>query len=84
MSGNVWEWNDLTGATSSTRGLRGGGCLGDDQVSTDRREAATNFTDSYPGFRLAAVPESSTWVMALAGLACGGWGLLRRYRAPSP
>ena len=36
---------------------------------------------SYLGFRLAspvAVPEPSTWVMGLAGLACGGWQMYRR------
>jgi hypothetical protein len=36
------------------------------------------------GFRLAspvAVPEPSTWVMGLAGIACGGWQMWRRRRA---
>ncbi|MFM8377918.1 MAG: PEP-CTERM sorting domain-containing protein [Planctomycetia bacterium] len=36
------------------------------------------------GFRLAipvAVPEPSTYAMALAGIACGGWSLWRRKRA---
>jgi len=36
------------------------------------------------GFRLAspvAVPEPSTWVMGLAGIACGGWEMWRRRRA---
>jgi formylglycine-generating enzyme required for sulfatase activity len=35
------------------------------------------------GFRLAApvaVPEPSTWVMGLAGIAVGGWGFLRRHQ----
>jgi uncharacterized membrane protein len=27
---------------------------------------------------VAAVPEPSTWAMGLAGIACGGWRLLRR------
>jgi hypothetical protein len=28
----------------------------------------------------AIVPEPSTWVMGLAGLACGGWGVWRRLK----
>ena len=27
---------------------------------------------------VVAVPEPSTWVMGLAGIACGGWGMYRR------
>ena len=33
---------------------------------------------SSTGFRLAAVPEPSTYAMALAGLACGGYSMFRR------
>jgi hypothetical protein len=36
---------------------------------------------SFIGFRVAsavAVPEPSTYCMALAGLACGGWSMFRR------
>jgi hypothetical protein len=33
------------------------------------------------GFRLVAVPEPSTYVMALAGLAGGGYSLVRRRRS---
>jgi len=29
---------------------------------------------------LAVVPEPSTYAMALAGLACGGWQMMRRRR----
>jgi hypothetical protein len=38
----------------------------------------------YIGFRLAspvAVPEPSTYSMALAGLACGGYSMWRRKQA---
>jgi hypothetical protein len=27
---------------------------------------------------ISVVPEPSTYAMALAGLACGGWGIRRR------
>jgi formylglycine-generating enzyme required for sulfatase activity len=86
MNGNVVEWNDLTGATGSSRGLRGG----------DFSDTAVGLSSSYGGtlgpsaevsdrgFRLAspvAVPEPSTWVMGLVGLAGGGWQMVRRRRA---
>jgi len=45
---------------------------------------ATTMQSIRIGFRLAspvAVPEPSTWVMGLAGIACGGWQMWRRRRA---
>ena len=86
MSGNLREWNDLTGAAGSSRGLRGGGWnFGAFNLSSSSR--ITNDPSGEGGvigFRLAspvAVPEPSTWVMGLAGLACGGWQMVRRRRA---
>jgi formylglycine-generating enzyme required for sulfatase activity len=86
QSGNVFQWNDLRGAAGSSRGLRGG----------DWTSGASNLSSSFGGasapslegtgigFRLAspvAVPEPSTYAMALAGLACGGYSMFRRRRA---
>jgi sulfatase modifying factor 1 len=82
MGGNVWEWNDLTGAAGSRIGVRGGGWLGSSDAGA--LSASARYTDvpsaggDYYGFRLAAVPEPSTYVMALAGLACGGYTMFRR------
>jgi sulfatase modifying factor 1 len=83
MTGNVAEMNDLTGAAGSSRGRRGGGWNNDAFVSS------SSSTDTISpsihagglGFRLAAavVPEPSTYAMALAGIACGGY-LVRRRR----
>jgi sulfatase modifying factor 1 len=84
MSGNVAEWNDLTGSSGSTRGLRGGAWFSSaSEVSFSQRDSTQFYTDetSAIGFRLAspvAVPEPSTWAMGAAGLVCGGWQLLRR------
>jgi formylglycine-generating enzyme required for sulfatase activity len=83
MSGNVWEWNDLTGAAGSSRGVRGSDWNGDAfELSSSNRTASAPSTGSgFIGFRLAspvAVPEPSTWVMGLAGIACGGWQMWRR------
>ena len=86
MSGNIREWNDLTGAADSSRGGRGGDWINNafNLSSADRNPYAPSAEGASAGFRLAspvAVPEPSTCVMALAGLACGGYSLLRRRRA---
>ena len=86
MSGNLYEWNDLTGAAGSSRGRRGGGWDYDafDLSSSGRDTAGPSGEVNVVGFRLAspvAVPEPSTWVMAAGGLACAGWGAWRRRRA---
>ena len=109
MSGNIDEWNDLTGAAGGFRGLRGGewSDTGAFALASSARSTApasssesignafflsssleiTNdpsFESVNYGFRLAspvAVPEPSTWVMGLAGSACGGWQMWRRRRA---
>jgi sulfatase modifying factor 1 len=84
MGGNVYEWNDLTGVANSSRGNRGGNW--DNVAAANLSSIAggkTNATDEHTslGFRLAspvAVPEPSTYAMALAGLACGGFSMWRR------
>jgi formylglycine-generating enzyme required for sulfatase activity len=86
MSGNLLEWNDLTGSAGSSRGLRGGYWLNlaFDLSSSDRGTNAPSTQIVSIGFRLASpvpVPEPSTWVMGLAGIACGGWQMWRRRRA---
>ncbi len=84
QSGNVWEWNDLTGADWPSRGVRGGYfasyaySLSPEDSNAHYATASENLS---LGFRLAspvAVPEPSTWVMGLAGIACAGWGAFRR------
>ena len=49
--------------------------------SADRHAPIPSAETVYVGFRLAAVPEPSTYAMAFAGLACGGYSLFRRRRA---
>jgi len=83
MGGNVVEWNDLTGAADLFRQRRGGNWslnaarLPSSQFDTSGTDTETNTT----GFRLVAVPEPSTWVMGLAGIACVAWRSVRRRRA---
>ena len=83
MGGNVIEWNDLTGAAGSSRGRRGGSWSNSAVPSSGRITGAPSNESDINGFRLAspvAVPEPSTWVMAGAGIACGGWRMWRRQR----
>jgi sulfatase modifying factor 1 len=81
MSGNIFEWNDLTGAAGSSRGLRGGDWNDNAFLlsSSGRGTNAPSLEVFRIGFRLVSpVPEPSTWVMGLAGIACGGWQVWRR------
>jgi sulfatase modifying factor 1 len=83
MSGNVWEWNDRRGDASSGRGLSGGNWdIGESGLSSSFiASSVPSGENNLIGFRLAspvAVPEPSTWVMGLAGLACGGYSMWRR------
>ena len=85
QSGNVLEWNDLTGAAGSSRGRRGGSFGSSEFLvsSSVRTAGGPSLETSNIGFRLAspvAVPEPSTWCLALAGLAAGGLMIRRRRR----
>ncbi len=86
QSGNVYQWTDLDGTSGSSRGLRGGvwGNRSPFNLSSSGRYSfAPSNEIADIGFRLAspvAVPEPSTWVMGLAGMACGGWQMWRRRR----
>ena len=86
QGGNVWEWNESAfGGTNSSpsenRAFRGGGW-----VSTEdflRSSVRGNFdprdgSDSI-GFRVASVPEPSTYALLL--MAGAGWLLWRRRKA---
>ena len=84
QSGNVYQWNDLDGVAGSSRGIRGGSWSDSSQFhlsSSNRFPFAPSSERELLGFRLAspvAVPEPSTYAMALAGLACGGYTMFRR------
>jgi formylglycine-generating enzyme required for sulfatase activity len=85
MSGNLGEWNDLTGAAGLTRGLRGGGWNSTNPIdlssSTSSMSGASYEIDGL-GFRLASpVPEiDPNGLSAVLGLIVGGLGLLERRR----
>ena len=87
QTGNVWEWT-ATGLGDEMWSRGGDWFISDDgngqPYYISRRYSIlllTNISSPYTGFRLAspvAVPEPSTYAMALAGLVCGGFSMWRR------
>jgi formylglycine-generating enzyme required for sulfatase activity len=84
MTGNVWEWTSTSANTAVlwTRGAAWNSTDNPNPMSSEfsRSNQATTTQVNTLGFRIVSVPEPSTCVMALAGLACGGWQVLRRRR----
>ena len=84
MSGNISEWVSGASGHPDDARLRGGAFWEYDNyyVSSEYSQGrAASDEDISSGFRLVspvAVPEPSTYAMALAGLACGGWQMYRR------
>lgn len=52
--------------------------LGSNMVKSVYADADGIYAGTEGGVSIAAVPEPSTYAMALAGLACGGYSLFRR------
>ncbi|MCX6876840.1 MAG: SUMF1/EgtB/PvdO family nonheme iron enzyme [Verrucomicrobia bacterium] len=69
QGGNVWQWNDAV--IGSSRGLRGGSwhCNLYDLSSSGRSNSGPSVEGNGTGFRVAAIPEPGSMVLAL--LACG-------------
>jgi sulfatase modifying factor 1 len=91
MSGNIFEWNDLTGAAGSSRGRRGGDWYNGNPVTVSSSYSypappSTEYNDI--GFRLAspvsepsAVPEiDPNSLGSVLALVLGSLGLLERRR----
>jgi formylglycine-generating enzyme required for sulfatase activity len=88
QGGNVYEWNEdaIDGVNDDPalqRVLRGGSFGNRDDALRYSSYGSVSPQDGFGdmGFRvasIAAVPEPSTYAMALAGLACGGWQMVRR------
>jgi hypothetical protein len=85
MTGNVWEWTSTAANTTVlwTRGAAWDSADNPNPMSSEfsRSNQATTTQVNTLGFRIVSVPEPSTYVMALAGLAYGGYSLVRRRRA---
>jgi formylglycine-generating enzyme required for sulfatase activity len=90
MSGNVYEWNDLTGSAGSFRGARGGSWadIAFGVSSSYNIVAGPSDEDDYIGFRLASpssgpsgVPEIDPAGMgSVLALVTGAMGLAERRR----
>ena len=84
-----WTVYDLSGGSTTGLGnLVLGGSLLDSLNQPLSPTARGYFTTSLSGqdvmLNFVAVPEPSTWAMALAGLACGCWMLRRQKPAGGP
>ena len=78
QGGNVWEWNDAV--IGSSRGLRGGSWDDFDCSLQSSLRFDLDPTDEYNivGFRVASVPEPSTYGLLLMGAAALWWWRRRK------
>ena len=82
----MWEWNDaVVGAGTSSRGQRGGSWVsyyygyGDGVLRSDARDYYPPGTvDNDVGFRLATLPEPSTYALLALGAGALMWARRRR------
>jgi hypothetical protein len=87
QTGNVGEFNDLTGSSFPARGIRGGwwsSFIAEQSALYRYQDDVRIEHGSTTGFRLAApapVPEPATWVTGACGLGCAAWEYWRRRRA---
>jgi hypothetical protein len=88
QGGNVWEWTEtaLSGDNNSAtnvRTIRGGGWTSlEGQLSSSFR-SSNGFPDgerTFIGFRVASVPEPSTYALLLAAAAGALWSAARKAR----
>jgi formylglycine-generating enzyme required for sulfatase activity len=88
QGGNVYEWNEsafdgVNNSPSEDRAYRGGDWLGIEGYlrSSGRDGLAPAHEDKFVGFRVASVPEPSTYaLLAVAAAGCGAHLLRRRRR----
>jgi formylglycine-generating enzyme required for sulfatase activity len=86
MSGNTFEFNTLTGGSSTNAGVRGGSfAVGPPGFlsGTSRFEFSTSTIDNEFGFRLVAVPEPESLALLATGGVAFAAGLIRRRRIAS-
>jgi formylglycine-generating enzyme required for sulfatase activity len=85
QGGNVWEWSEtafdgVNSSSTEVRAFRGGSwqLAEDDMRSTDRLDNSPTDEGMGIGFRVAAVPEPSTYALLLMTGAGALWFARRR------
>jgi hypothetical protein len=80
--GQTFDLLEFASRTGEFTGLSVDGAalasLGANQWAYDSLIIQETWTDTSMSLSISAVPEPSTYAMALAGLACGGWSMFRR------
>ena len=86
QGGNVWEWTEsafdgTNNLSSANRAVRGGNwsIAADDLSSSFRGINAPGYDNDFIGFRVASVPEPSTYALLL--MTGAGWLLWKRRKA---
>jgi len=83
QNGDVYQWNDLDGTLSASRGMMGGFWFGGptSAASTTSNTQSTTYEGNDVGFRLASpVPVPEPGSCALLGLAAFAFFTIRRRR----
>lgn len=81
QGGNLYEWNDLDGSEGLERGLRGGDWSYDERGPRSTGRSSVDTPDgggNIIGFRVAAVPEPSTYALLVIGAAVCAFAIKRR------
>ena len=92
QGGNAWEWTEtaLSGDNNSAtnvRTIRGGGWTSPEGQLSSSFRSSNGFPDgerTFIGFRVASVPEPSTYVLLLAAGAGALWSAARKARIGRP
>ena len=88
QGGNAWEWTEtaLSGDNNSAtnvRTIRGGGWTSPENQLSSSFRSSNGFPDgerTFIGFRVASIPEPSTYALLLAAAAGALWSAARKAR----
>jgi len=81
QSGNVLEWNDLTGAAGASKGVFGGGFASTEEGLRTGTSLSADTENEFLGFRLMSVPEiDPAGLSSVLAMVTGALALVERRR----